>query len=253
MAAPAQYSTSRNAAYDTFDVEQHYAPLEFSPGERISPPVGGSRRKPFMWASVVIILAIGSGWALLDDKANWSTWLSAETTAIFAAIDRKVSGSAAPAAEQIPPSTPAAIAEVQPLVSREIVDAPQPATTEPDVTIAAPLPPPVVDRAAPHQVRAEAVGLHPGLSRVLLTRLSTTDFRNAGIAIKTALTETPDDAVFVWPRQRKPELALFQVSFVTGVSPECRRYVVKVTKDGWLTTALPMEKCGAQTNRPRRD
>jgi hypothetical protein len=107
-----------------------------------------------------------------------------------------------------------------------------------------PLPPPVVDPADPYQQRAVAVGLHPDLSRVLLTRLSPTDYRNAGIAIKTAVAETPDNAVFVWPRQRKPELALFQVRFVQGAAHGCRRYVVSITKDGWLTTALPMEKCG---------
>jgi len=97
-----------------------------------------------------------------------------------------------------------------------------------------------------------AVGLHPDLSRVLLARLSATDYQNAGIAIKTALAETPDTGVFVWPRQRKPELALFQVRFVPGAAPSCRRYVVTVTKDGWLTTAPPMEKCGIQALvRPR--
>jgi len=51
--------------------------------------------------------------------------------------------------------------------------------------------------------------------------------------------------VFVWPRQRKPELALFEVRFVPGAAPHCRRYVVTVTKDGWSTTAPPMEKCDA--------
>jgi hypothetical protein len=49
--------------------------------------------------------------------------------------------------------------------------------------------------------------------------------------------------VYVWPRQRKPEHALFRVRFVQGAAPGCRRYVVTITKDGWLTTALPMEKC----------
>jgi len=28
---------------------------------------------------------------------------------------------------------------------------------------------------------------------------------------------------------------------------------VSVTKDGWLTTALPMEKCDTQPRQPRRD
>ncbi len=117
---------------------------------------------------------------------------------------------------------------------------------------ATPLPPPVVNRADPFQVKAAAVGLHPELSRVLLTRLTPADYQNAGIAIKNALAETPDSGIYVWPRQRKPELALFQVRFVQGAAPECRRYVVTVTKDGWLTTALPMERCGPQGGKPPR-
>ena len=78
-----------------------------------------------------------------------------------------------------------------------------------------------------------------------------TDYRNAEIAIQTAVAKTADDAVFVWPRQRKPELALFRVRFVPGAAPECRRYVVTVTKDGWSTTAPPMEKCGSAAPQKR--
>jgi hypothetical protein len=115
-----------------------------------------------------------------------------------------------------------------------------------------PLPPLTIDRADPLQVRAEAVGLHPGVSRVLLGRLSEADYRNAGVAIKTALAETPDNAVHVWPRQRKPELAVFKVHFVPGAASDCRRYVVTVTKDGWMTTALPMERCGAHVRQALR-
>jgi len=59
------------------------------------------------------------------------------------------------------------------------------------------------------------------------------------------VAKTPDTATFVWPRQRTPELALFQVHFVPGAAPHCRRYVVTVTKDRWSTTAAPMEKCGS--------
>ncbi len=112
-----------------------------------------------------------------------------------------------------------------------------------------PLPPPKVDPADPYQKRALAVGLHPELSRVLLSRLSDTDYRNAGIAIQKAVAEAGDGDNFVWPRQRQPKLALFMVHFVAGAAPDCRRYVVVVTKDGWSTTAQPMERCGIK--RPR--
>ena len=136
-----------------------------------------------------------------------------------------VSSESAVAKPEAPPTTTVAVVE----------EAPPPA-----------LPPPVVELTDPYQKRAAAVGLHPNLSRVLLARLSQTDYRNAGIAIQRAVAGTPDTGVFVWPQQRKPELALFEVRFVPGAAPHCRRYVVTVTKDRWSTTALPMEKCGSR-------
>ena len=107
--------------------------------------------------------------------------------------------------------------------------------------------------AEPYQKRAEAAGLHPEISRVLLERLSPVDYRNADAAIKTALAETPDNGVLFWPRQRRPDLALFEVRFVSGAAAECRRYVVSILKDGWATTAMPMEKCGVQRRTARRE
>lgn len=115
-----------------------------------------------------------------------------------------------------------------------------------------PLPPPEPDPSDPYQMRAAAVGLHPGLSRVLLERLTPADYRNAEIAIKTALAKTPNGGQYVWPRQRRPDLALFKVHFVKGAAPGCRRYVVTIIKDGWSTTALPMENCEARGPRPER-
>ena len=110
-----------------------------------------------------------------------------------------------------------------------------------------PLPPPAFDPADPYQKRAVAVGLHPDLSRALLKRMTDTDYRNAGIAIKTALADTSGTEVFVYPPKQKPKLALFEVHFVHGAASTCRRYVVTVTKDRWSTTARPMEKCGLKT------
>lgn len=107
-----------------------------------------------------------------------------------------------------------------------------------------PLTPPVADPADPNQKRALTAGLHPGLSRVLLAGMTDTDYKNAAYAIKTALAKTANDEIFIWPRQRRPDQALFHVRFVQGAAADCRRYVVTVTKDGWLTTALPMETCG---------
>jgi hypothetical protein len=105
------------------------------------------------------------------------------------------------------------------------------------------LPPPIIDTSDPLQVRAAAVGLHPELSRAVLEKLSSEDFRNAGIAIRSALAQT-SDAPLTYPAKRAPEQALFRVHFAAGAPPECRRYIVTVTKDRWASTALPMESCG---------
>lgn len=99
------------------------------------------------------------------------------------------------------------------------------------------------------QRRAGTAGLHPDLSHVVLARLSNVDYQNAGAAIKKALAETGDDDALLWPRQRKSGEALFKVHFVTGAATDCRRYVVTIAKDGWLTTSLPMEKCGVKRTK----
>jgi hypothetical protein len=104
-------------------------------------------------------------------------------------------------------------------------------------------PPKAIDR---NQIKAEAAGLHPGLSSMLLGRLSDADYANAKKAIETALVETDDNAAHFWPAKRKGDLALYRIHFVTGAAPDCRRYVVTVAKAGWLTTALPMERCGVK-------
>jgi hypothetical protein len=105
--------------------------------------------------------------------------------------------------------------------------------------------------ADPNRKKAEAVGLHPDISAALLARLTAADFRNARLAIDTALAETADDATYVWPRKRAKGLALFKVHFVPGAGRNCRRYVVTIAKDGWLTTALPMERCGGHRRTAR--
>ena len=274
MRAPARHSIQETSAYGPYGVEDDYARGDILPGERIGPPLGRNRGKMILRLSVITLIGVG-GWALIGDKVNWSAWSSALSGALFSSMERRVVAPAAPA------FAPAPVASAEATLKPRILDTPAsalppaaaskttaaapsappaPLTTAAlppaagfDAPPGAPLPPPVVDPADPYQKRAEAVGLHPGLSRVLLARLSPTDYHNAGIAIQTAVAKTPDGSVFVWPRQRKPELALFQVHFVPGAAPDCRRYVVTVAKDGWLTTALPMEKCGVGPGRTRHD
>jgi len=264
MAARARYRTAR----DPYDEDDDYGLGELLP-ERIGPRPPSRWRKALL-KLVVLLVAVGGGWGLLRDPAalaNVRSLLQTVAAAVSPSTDRKMPAQAQ--AERLPPvpgeqmSLPPASSE--PTRASAFTVSPTsdpPAATSPPLTTASiapaaadpsePLPPANPDPKDPYQVRASAAGLHPGLSRVLLTRMSDADYRNAGIAIQKALAEASDDEVFVWPRQRKPELALFKVHFVPGAAGSCRRYVVSVTKDGWLTTALPMEKCGSGLRQARR-
>ncbi|MCB1504587.1 MAG: hypothetical protein KDJ47_06380 [Hyphomicrobiaceae bacterium] len=138
--------------------------------------------------------------------------------------------------------------------STAAADTSQPAdgTGEEETAKVEPLPPLHIDQSDPYQKRALTAGLHPDLSRALLSRLNEDDYRNARTAIAKAIAEVPDTGKLVWPKQRAPERALFTVHFVKGASGDCRRYVVTVLKDRWTTTALPMERCGVKRPAARR-
>jgi hypothetical protein len=257
MTVPARRSRASLVEPDE-DFDEDFATGEFYSGERVCLPPDGSGGIGLLRGAILILIALGGGWALMRYQAVWRPWLAAELAAVAPVIDPKVPAPVATAAAVVAPPLPAATtiptmqlaavappppgppAETQSAVTTGSIE---PAAAEPP---AQPLPPPVIDPLDPYQKRAAAVGLHPQLSRVLLARLSPTDYRNAGVAIETAVAKTPDTGTFVWPRQRTPELALFQVHFVPGAAPHCRRYVVTVTKDRWSTTAPPMEKCGAK-------
>lgn len=262
MASPAQYSTTWTSAYDTRDGSRDFADGELFAGDRIGPLPGRSRGKAMRRGLAVMLLAGGSGWAYFGDHADWSEWLPAVTSALSPAWNRAPpvppqSGPTAGATQAAASEPAGTVAEMPPtdvaadLAANAESPAETPAAPEASAETmpAEPLPPPEVDPGDALQKRALAAGLHPGLSRVLLQRLSAADYRNATVAIKTALAETADTEVLSWPREPKPAMALFKVRFVAGAFTGCRRYVVTVTKDGWLTTALPMEKCHLTENK----
>lgn len=252
--APRITTTSKFGPY-AVHINDGDAALALEAGERLGGPMRRRRRgAAFVKLVLVACLAAGGGWAWINHQATLTEWSAAVASAVSPMLTRTTPAQVA-GSQPLPPP------ELPPLESRE----PPPATLVPSSAIAvlpspgpspqgpanddAPgpvekLPPAVADPGDPLQGRALAAGLHPGLSRALLARLSDADYRNAKVAIETAIAETPDKQVFVYPRTRKPELALFKIKFVRGITPDCRRYVVMVTKDGWLTTAMPMEKCG---------
>ena len=237
--------------------------FEFDPGERIGAPLS-SRSSSLPGAIIIVLLMLAAGWGYVYAPADWLGMLG-ERVAAVASLMRSTSPNivtsdpstiaTADAAIPAAPMPEAQVAEAPP-VSGEAVPNPatkdgapvETASIDPVATAPAdaPLPPPRVDPGDPYQKRAAAVGLHPDLSRVLLRRMTTADYRNAGYAIDTAIAKTADESDFIWPRQRKPEQALFRVHFVRGAAATCRRYVVTVTKDGWTTTAPPIERCGSK-------
>jgi hypothetical protein len=275
MAARARRSSARTAYDDPYD-DQTYGFGEFLAGERIGPRPPRAGRK-IVLRGIFLLAAAGGVWAFMSGQITWPAWLPTDVSAILSSLNRRPGPLAAPApraAEPLPriePEEKLAAAEAPTLPPRPVPSAKdavapsaEPKTATAPLTTGAlpparrsdeapdgPLRPAIADPSDPYQVRAAAAGLHPELSRALLSRLSAADYRNAGIAIKNAF-EAPETAVYVWPRQRKPEEALFKVRFVPGAAAGCRRYVVSVTKDGWLTTAPPMEKCGAQPRQARR-
>lgn len=249
MTAPAWSSTQNTSAADEIDDEDDDTSVELTAGERIGEPVADKGGGRVVRASLLIFTGLGAGWMLFDDTATWPKWAAFETGSIKP-------WAASPPVATTPPTAPDL---VKPLPSSEIAatpgsDAtatatpPAPAApdveTNPDTADTAPLRSAIPDPKDPTQVRAAAVGIHPDVSRALLTRLSPTDYKNAAAAIKTALSQTPDSDVLDWPRDAKPDAAVFQVRFVRGAVGDCRRYVVTITKDQWVTTAPAMEKCG---------
>lgn len=255
------------------DDDAFVTPFELDAGERIGAPP--PRPRSTMLAAALFILALSAaGWMWLQLPAAWTSRALEELSALVAATREAAPAPAVPG--RPPENLPDATAAKQHEATREIQAAPgasageavaeplgppappsSPAEpgTHADASPAAdqspadekpqPLPPPVADPSDPYQAKALAAGLHPGLSRALLMRLTGDDYRNAARAVKRALGETPDGESLLYPREPKGNAAQFEVKFVSAAAPGCRRYVVIVSKDRWSTTAPAMETCGA--------
>ncbi len=243
-------------------VDDGHLRWEIAAPERIGPPLGHRRRSRVLRTLALIAAIAGGGWLWLDGRLAWMAPLATEAVKLIATSDRSPQSSpSAPAAQvndaalpvlalldpSVMPEVATPAVNMQPIVTPETPVSREPATAHPEQATTAPAPytppPPATD---PLTRRAQAAGLHPGLSRVLLERLSPDDYRNAQVAIRKALAETPDDGALEWPRTTSAKLAQFRVHFAAGAGERCRRYVVTIAKDGWLTTALPMERCGVK-------
>ncbi|MGE0764852.1 MAG: hypothetical protein AB7L90_00155 [Hyphomicrobiaceae bacterium] len=286
-ATPALHSPAAHfsaAHSDEFRDHTDFLRWELAVDERVGRPLARRRRWP-RWLAAVSLCLAGGGWAMIDDKPAAQDWLKSQfaagidfartlipETGVAPAVPAALPPLALPHLRLIEPTMlqaakPAAAGVLQasatgnvPAVSEstniavERLNSEPASESEPTPAVEperpAPLPPlpPLTD---PLQKKAEAAGLHPELSRALLQSLSATDFKNAAVAIKKAIAETPDDGVLLWPPKPSRGAARFRIHFVPGISPSCRRYVVGVGKTGWLTTALPMERCGVKPRLAR--
>lgn len=252
----AWYHRAGNSIYDEDgdDVREFIQHFTHTMDDRIGAPPPSLRRRAIKRTAIAAILAAAFTWAVYERETVWPLLTAAAeiTRAALATAPAKPAPApeVAAASEPTPPA-PLETTEVSPITTPP--DA-QPATTEAHEATAsaepavAPIPPASTapGPADPLRQRAEAAGLHPSLSRALLAKLSDADFKNAGLAIDKALAETDDGATLIWPRAANPGLAQFEVYFTEGAETGCRRYVVAIAKDGWLTTALPMQRCGVK-------
>ncbi len=255
---------------------------DISPDQRIG-RLPNRRRRKWMRRAVVLVISSVGGYAIYDDPARLTDAWTAATTRLSPVVEQLLHrdmaatnppasppfpatpASTAPAPASAPLSRPAidAPAAMTPAGSNEAAPQPSqplpaaPATTSPEPPTRAvgttpsrahvekPYTPPAAEPTDHYGVRAKAAGLHPDLSRALLADLSDTDYRNANTAVRRAMAQPSDDAVVKWPRKREGSAALFEVRFVSGAPPHCRRYIVTVEKNRWLTTAQPVDACSA--------
>lgn len=284
MTASAHHSfRDITARIDTHEAERYaddfHAGLDVAPEDRMGRPPPRKFVKRLLIG--VVLGGLGVGYIWYDGPVDWPKWW-AEAQGIVSPLLEKIAQSSlvqAPTTPSRHPTVPSTGETVREAVSQsaetqsvttEMAEAAKPpldADASPTVhelpvkiVTAAPLvkepdpPSPLARKSGTadlNQARAAAVGLNPDLSSALLGRLSDSDYRNAGVAIRKALAETPDDGVHYWPVKVKPGVAQFQVHFVSGAEPGCRRYVVTIAKDGWLTTALPLDKCNVRRAEPR--
>lgn len=281
MTEDVRHFAERFAVHRETYSDNHNRQLDFAPGaaRAETEPVRRTRRGAWR-RRILLLFVIGMGWALYADPSRVVQWGTSASGALMPLLVEVID-------EALPPARPpgfdvprtrsrelafASASSAPQMVTSEVqgdptkprIDtAPAPQETTPETPkVIATLPPVkgvVKPEASPQPTdikidrdksKARSVGLHPGLSPVVLAQLSARDFRNADYAIRTALAKTADDKTFKWPRERQAKLAMYEVRFVEGAAKGCRRYVVTIEKNRWLTTALPMEKCGAGLKKP---
>jgi surface antigen len=241
------------------DLDLDYLTLDVEPDDRVGAPLP-NRFKSRLRRMPGCLLATGIIWTAMSNPEQAQVWFASAKSGLEVVVSnaREIAERADRERAAPHPAMPKASAEAaQPIAPIEEAATPtqddkasagasEGLSTGTIGTAYAETPEPAVETQdkSPKRVHAIAAGLSPDLPNILLTRLSESDLKNAGYAVKTALAKTPDDASFAWPPKPSQQQALFEVRFVAGASQGCRRYIVTVTKERWSSTTAAMEKCG---------
>lgn len=231
--------------------------LDVEPDDRVGAPLP-NRFKSRLRRLPGCLLATGMIWTAMSNPEQAQAWFASAKSGLDAVVSsaREIAeradrergeahaGLPKASAETAPPIAPLEQATTTTQDEKTSSGAGEGLSTASMGTAYAETPEPAEQDKSPKRAHAIAAGLSPDLPNVLLTRLSESDLKNAGYAVKTALAKTPDDASFAWPPKPSQQQALFEVRFVAGASQGCRRYVVTVTKERWSSTTAAMEKCG---------
>lgn len=260
MYARTSYSADDLPSFMISGDEREDQSQDFYAGDPVCPQTP-RRSETVSYTSLLLLLALTVGCAFATDadtRRDWTSKIERVASSLSAADpsapppSKEAASIPAPASAPMPPPSASVVeATAQPLPEVRVTNAPgesdgsdsEKTSGKSSVSDAYAPPPPSSD---PYVRKAEAVGLHPDLSRAVLARLTPIDYRNAAYAIEKAVKTVPDDKELTWPRAHKPGLAIFNVHFVQGAAHDCRRYIVTITKDRWTSTALPMQKCGVK-------
>jgi hypothetical protein len=265
MYARTSYSGEAFPAYEIPDSDSDFESQGFYAGEPVCAQTPrGIETVPYTHLFLLIAFTVAIAFATdAETRQDWSSKLERVASSLASADQSGTTPQPSPVKDIASADTPGSIPQPPPAHQPEPVTATEPlpevrVTNAPGdndqetesktqgknhVSDAYAPPQPSSD---PYRRKAEAAGLHPDLSRAVLSRLTTTDYRNAAYAIQKAIKSVPNNGEFTWPRTRKSGAAVFNVHFVEGAGRDCRRYVVTVTKNRWTSTALPMEKCGVK-------
>ena len=235
--------------------------LDVEPDDRVGAPLP-NRFKSRLRKMPGCLLATGIIWAAMSNPEQAQGWLMSAKSGLDTVVAnaREIAERADRERGALHPALPKASAEPAPPIApieQATTSTQDEKTSSENLSTASmgtayaetPEPAEVAQDKSPKRAHAIAAGLSPDLPNVLLTRLSESDLKNAGYAVKTALAKTPNDASFAWPPKPSQQQALFEVRFVAGASQGCRRYIVTVTKERWSSTTAAMEKCGDEVLR----